>query len=92
MDTAKNGMTTMIYSPKEKSDRYIYGLLACDVMNDKYANDEILDAEITNFLDIAAYIISIYFDNIDFNWVFCKISDRYRTFWNMVYSKYLVAI
>ncbi|MCB6203538.1 hypothetical protein [Extibacter muris] len=86
------GMTTMIYSPKEKSDRYIYGFLACDVMNDKYANEEILDAEITNFLDIAAYIISIYFDNIDFNWVFCKISDRYKTFWNMVYSKYLVAI
>lgn len=80
------GTTTLISSPKEDSDKYIYGFLACDVLNNKYGEAMIMDVEIANFLETAAHIISVYFDNIDFNWVFCQISERYNTFWQMVYG------
>ncbi len=86
------GATTLICSVKENSEKYIYGFLACDVLNTSGDNDEIIDNVIAGFLEFTAYAIAVYFDNIDFNWEFCQISDKYDTFWNMVSNKYLFAI
>lgn len=86
------GATTLICSVKENSEKYIYGFLACDVLYTKNDSDEIIDNVVAGFLEFAAYAISVYFDNIDYNWMFCQISDRYTTFWEMVYHKYLIAI
>lgn len=85
------GVTMRVVSPsdKENADCLVYGFLACDVLNDKYENKQIMDTEVVNLLENAACIISIYFDNIDFNWVFCQISDEYKSFWKMVDTRYV---
>lgn len=83
------GATTLICSPKGNLDRKLYGFLACDVLNLTYQGDEIIDEEVATILGTAAFAIGIYFDNIDYSWIFCQIADTYDSFWEMIFNCYV---
>lgn len=85
------GVTTLIASPKGKK-KIGYGFLACDVLNKKHLNEEIMDSTVAQILDTTSDVIVTYFDNIDFNWFLCQVSEEFASFWEMVYKNYLVEI
>ena len=87
------GITTLISSESKNSDdNIIYGFLACDLLNDKYLGQDIMDNNIAMILRDTGCLLSIYFDNIGYNWMFLEASPEYESFWEMVYHEYLVAI
>lgn len=83
------GATTLVSSPQGNLDNFVYGFIACDVLNTLYGNVEIMDTEVTTILETAAHVIAAYFDSIDFNWPFCQISDAYSSFWEMLNDNYV---
>ena len=62
------------------------------MLNTKYSNEEIMDSTVAQILDTASDVIVTYFDNIDFNWYLCQVSEEFDSFWKMVYNNYLVEI
>ena len=51
-----------------------------------------MDSTVAQILDTASDVIVTYFDNIDFNWYLCQVSEEFDSFWKMVYNNYLVEI
>lgn len=86
------GVTTLIFTTDGNQEKKIYGFLACDTLNEKYKNCDIMDQEIAQILNTVAYMIAIYFDNIDFNWDIIQVSPQFGSFWKAVYEEFLVAI
>lgn len=87
------GITVLINSGnKENEDNIIYGFLTCDVLNDKYPEKEIMDNNIAMILRNTECLLSIYFDNIGYNWYLLEAAPEFESFWEMVYKEYLVAI
>ena len=87
------GITTLISSESKNSeDNVIYGFLACDLLNNKYPGKDIMDNNIAMLLRDTGCLLSIYFDNIGYNWTYLEASPEFDSFWKMVYNEYLVAI
>lgn len=88
-----SGITALISSENKNNENdIIYGFLACDILNDKYPGKEIMDNNIAMMLRNTSCLLSIYFDNIEYNWPLLEAAPEFSSFWKMVYNEYLEAI
>lgn len=67
---------------------HIYGYLTCDILNEDFSEDDILDDKMAEIMETTANVIGTYFDNMDFQWEYIFEDD----FLDIVYNIKKVAI
>lgn len=61
---------------------HYYGYLTCDILNDDFSNDDLLDEKMAEIMEATASIIGTYFDTMDY-----QINHIFKeNFLNMVYE------
>lgn len=63
-----------------------FGYLTCDVLNQDFGNEDILDEDMVEIMHVAASIIGIYLDNMDFQWDYILDSDLLDMVYRMKYD------
>lgn len=77
-------ITVPIYSEYAGKKRY-FGYLCCDVLNEKDDNAIVFDNYEANILSSAAYILSIFFDNINDSWKIMLYESNDNDFNNHIF-------
>ena len=54
---------------------HVYGYLACDILNDDFSNNCLLDDKMAEIMEATANIIGAYFDNMDYQWDYVLEDD-----------------
>lgn len=54
---------------------HIYGYLTCDILNDDFSVDNLLDDNMAEIMEATAGIIGSYFDNMDYQWEYVLEDD-----------------
>ncbi|MBQ4105292.1 MAG: hypothetical protein IJC86_02765 [Clostridia bacterium] len=66
---------------------HIYGYLTCDILNDDFTKDNLLDEKMAEIMEATANIIGTYFDNMDYQWEYILEDDFLDIVFNMKKSK-----
>lgn len=62
---------------------HIYGYLTCDILNDNFSEENLLDDKMAEIMEATANIMGIYFDSMDFQWEYVLENDFLDIIFNM---------
>lgn len=62
---------------------HFYGYLTCDIHNDDFSKNNLLDDKMAEIMEVTANVISAYFDNMDFQWDYVLEDDFLDIVYNM---------
>lgn len=57
---------------------HIFGYLACDILNQDFSQDDLLDDKMAEIMQATANIMGLYFDDIDYQWSYVLNDDFLR--------------
>ena len=62
---------------------HIYGYLTCDILNNDFSKENLLDDRMAEIMEATANIMGIYFDSMDFQWEYVLENDFLDIIFNM---------